>query len=83
MDAPRTDIITPYGAFPVILASLPMGLVWYHNMLSAPKMQGNYRGGDRISRGRKVEIRNVAPYGGINHCNRTTRIYRGYSYQWH
>jgi len=36
----RDDIITPYGAFPVFLANLGVGLVWYHNMISGPKMQG-------------------------------------------
>lgn len=36
----RDDLITPYGAFPVILANFSVGLVWYHNMISGPKMQG-------------------------------------------
>ncbi len=39
--APRTDIITPYGSFPVIIANFSVGLVWYHNMISGPKMQGS------------------------------------------
>lgn len=38
--ASRTDIITPYGSFPVVLANFTVGLVWYHNMISGPKMQG-------------------------------------------
>lgn len=32
--------ITPYAAFPVILANQSLGLSWYHLMLSAPSMQG-------------------------------------------
>jgi len=36
------DLITPYAAFPVILADLPTGLVWYYNMLMGSRMQGPY-----------------------------------------
>jgi len=32
--------ITPYAAFPVILANQSIGLTWYHLMLSGPSMQG-------------------------------------------
>jgi len=35
-------MVTPYGAFPVILANYSVGLAWYHNMLKGPKMQGQY-----------------------------------------
>jgi len=38
----RTDVITPYGSFPGILANQSIGLVWYHNMLIGPRMQGPY-----------------------------------------
>jgi hypothetical protein len=33
-------MVTPYGAFPVLLANESVGLAWYHNMLKGPKMQG-------------------------------------------
>jgi hypothetical protein len=37
-------LITPYGAYPVALVNLPVGLVWYHAMLSGSRMQGtSYR----------------------------------------
>lgn len=36
----RRDVITPYGAFPTMLADLPVGLTWYHNMLLGTAMQG-------------------------------------------
>lgn len=34
------QVITPYGAFPVIVANQSVGLVWYLTMLQGPKMQG-------------------------------------------
>jgi hypothetical protein len=36
----RRDLITPYGAYPVMLADLGVGLAWYHNMLNGTAMQG-------------------------------------------
>jgi len=36
----RSDIVTPYGAFPTVLADLGVGLTWYHTMISGPRMQG-------------------------------------------
>lgn len=37
------QVITPYGVFPMLLATptppLPEGLVWYWNMISGPRMQ--------------------------------------------
>jgi len=36
----RKDVVTPYGAFPVILANASVGLVWYNNMLKGGAMQG-------------------------------------------
>ena len=49
----RTDVVTPYASFPVILAtegiskfsiggSAGVGLAWYHTMLMGPRMQGPY-----------------------------------------
>ncbi|XP_065840872.1 uncharacterized protein [Oscarella lobularis] len=38
----RFDVVTPYGAFPTILANLSVGIAWYHNMLLGQKMQGPY-----------------------------------------
>lgn len=43
----RQDVITPYAAFPVILASgiagaAAIGLTWLNQMLLGPKMQGPY-----------------------------------------
>ena len=38
----RSDIVTPYAAFPVMLADIKTGLLWLWNMISAPKMQGPY-----------------------------------------
>ena len=32
--------MTPYGAFPTILANPIVGLLWYNNMLKGPSMQG-------------------------------------------
>jgi hypothetical protein len=34
------DVVTPYATFPVMLANLSVGLVWYNELLKAPKMQG-------------------------------------------
>jgi len=36
------DLITPYGNYPVSLANLTVGLIWYHNMILGAKMQGIY-----------------------------------------
>ncbi|KAG2378722.1 hypothetical protein C9374_007870 [Naegleria lovaniensis] len=36
----HTDIITPYGSFPIMLADRNIGLMWYLNMLQGTKMQG-------------------------------------------
>ena len=38
----RTDVITPYGAYGLMLHNLSVGLCWYNNMLAAPRMQGAY-----------------------------------------
>jgi len=37
-----SNLITPYGSFPVLLANYTYGLVWYHNMLLGSKMQGPF-----------------------------------------
>jgi hypothetical protein len=37
-----TDVVTPYGAFPVMMASAPHGLAWYLAMLQGSRMQGPY-----------------------------------------
>jgi hypothetical protein len=36
----RTDVITPYAAFPVIQQDVGVGLCWYAAMLAPPRMQG-------------------------------------------
>jgi len=36
----RRDVVTPYGAFPVMLADLGIGLAWYNMMLQGSSMQG-------------------------------------------
>jgi len=36
----RKDVVTPYGAFPVILADRGVGLAWYATMLQGRAMQG-------------------------------------------
>jgi hypothetical protein len=36
----RFDVVTPYGAYPVILANQTIGMVWYHRMLLGTAMQG-------------------------------------------
>jgi hypothetical protein len=38
----RTDVVTPYGSYPTMLADLPAGLAWYNTMLNGPAMQGPY-----------------------------------------
>ncbi|KAH3766789.1 GPI anchored protein [Pelomyxa schiedti] len=36
------QVVTPYAAFPVILADQGIGLSWYQTMLLGPAMQSNY-----------------------------------------
>jgi hypothetical protein len=36
----RRDVVTPYGAWALMLHNVSAGLCWYNNMLSAPRMQG-------------------------------------------
>lgn len=36
----HSTTVTPYGAFPVILANQSVGLAWYNMMLNGPSMQG-------------------------------------------
>jgi hypothetical protein len=38
----RSDVITPYSAFPSLLANEGVGLAWYCNMLQGPRMQGYF-----------------------------------------
>eukprot|EP01129_Flabellula_baltica_P008794 TRINITY_DN3526_c0_g1_i1.p1 TRINITY_DN3526_c0_g1~~TRINITY_DN3526_c0_g1_i1.p1 ORF type:complete len:477 (+),score=86.60 TRINITY_DN3526_c0_g1_i1:13-1443(+) len=45
----RKDIITPYGAFPVLLADQAVGLTWLQNMIKAPRMQGMYGSTEAIN----------------------------------
>lgn len=33
------DVITPYGAWPTIMFDKAVGLAWWHNMVTAKKMQ--------------------------------------------
>jgi len=39
---PRRDVVTPYGAWALMLHNVTAGLCWYGNMLSAPRMQSTY-----------------------------------------
>jgi hypothetical protein len=36
------DVVTPYGAYSVLLANQTVGLVWYHHLLKVSKMQNIY-----------------------------------------
>ncbi|KAL3956127.1 hypothetical protein ACCO45_008973 [Purpureocillium lilacinum] len=36
------DVITPYGAWPTIMFDKAVGLAWWHNMVTAKKMQNPY-----------------------------------------
>ena len=38
------EVITPYAAWPVIMFDKAVGLAWWHNMVSAKKMQSKTRG---------------------------------------
>lgn len=43
------QIVTPYAAFPTMLADLPVGLAWYLQMLQGPKMQNPFGSTESIS----------------------------------
>jgi hypothetical protein len=45
----RQDVVTPYASFPVMLANLPTGLLWYNTMLKAGKMQNPYGSTESIA----------------------------------
>ncbi|RYY35038.1 hypothetical protein EON62_02815, partial [archaeon] len=45
----RRDLVTPYGAWPVMAHNLTAGLCWYRNMLAAPRMQGPHGSTEAIS----------------------------------
>lgn len=45
----RNDVVAPYAAFPMILANMKAGVVWYWSMLRGPKMQGPYGATESIS----------------------------------
>jgi len=45
----RLDVVTPYGAFPTIMANLPIGLGWYLHMLKGPRMQGPFGSTEAVS----------------------------------
>ena len=45
----RRDVITPYGAYGLMLVDKPKGLCWYNNMLSGPRMQGPYGSTEAIN----------------------------------
>eukprot|EP00042_Codosiga_hollandica_P019315 m.59418 g.59418 ORF g.59418 m.59418 type:complete len:517 (-) comp49239_c0_seq4:61-1611(-) len=38
----RSDVVTPYGIFPMALSNRSVAIQWYHNMLLGPRMQGPY-----------------------------------------
>ncbi|KYQ92213.1 hypothetical protein DLAC_07059 [Tieghemostelium lacteum] len=43
------DVITPYAAFPTMLANFSVGLQWYYNTLIGPAMQGPYGSTESVS----------------------------------
>lgn len=45
----RTDVITPYGSYGLMLHNLSVGLCWYNNMLSARRMQNAYGSTEAIN----------------------------------
>jgi hypothetical protein len=45
----RTDVITPYGTFGLMMQDLSVGLCWYNNMLKATRMQGPYGSTEAIN----------------------------------
>jgi hypothetical protein len=53
----RTDVVTPYAAFPVLLADEPTGLAWLDTMLSAPRMRGPYGATEAVT----TDGRRIAP----------------------
>lgn len=54
----NTDIVTPYAAFPVIIADKKKGILWYKEMISGPKMIGPYGASEAIT----TNGRNISPY---------------------
>lgn len=45
----RTDVITPYGSYAIMLQNLSVGLCWYNNMLQATRMQNAYGSTEAIN----------------------------------
>lgn len=38
----RTDVMTPYGSYAIMMHNLTAGLCWYNNMLRGPRMQSAF-----------------------------------------
>ncbi len=60
-------MVTPYGAFPVILANESIGLAWYHNMLKGAKMQGQCD--DILTSSRHIFWHSIGPLGSTEGIN--------------
>lgn len=78
------NVITPYGAYSVILANYTNGIVWYHHLLKGSKMQNQFGSTESISLdGKEIcplltwdsKITTVvAMYGGIHRIIRKVLI---------
>lgn len=45
----RTDVVTPYASYALMMQNLSVGLCWYNNMLQAPRMQNKYGSTEAIN----------------------------------
>lgn len=45
----RTDVITPYGSYGLMMQNITAGLCWYNNMLQATRMQSSYGSTEAIN----------------------------------
>jgi hypothetical protein len=45
----RTDVLTPYGSFGLMMHNLSAGLCWYNNMLTGARMQSEYGSTEAIN----------------------------------
>lgn len=53
----RQDVVTPYAAFPIIIADRPVGMSWLRTMLTGPSMLGPYGATEAAS----VDGKRIAP----------------------
>lgn len=54
MSESKTDLFTPYGAFPTIMADEATGAAWYKNMLDAAGMQSEFGSYESVTCDREV-----------------------------